>query len=47
MFADPFLVVAIGDSVRLKITGSCPRCVMATLPQGAQGCGDTARGRPT
>jgi uncharacterized protein len=27
-------VVAIGDSVRLKITGSCPRCVMTTLPQG-------------
>jgi uncharacterized protein YcbX len=27
-------VVAIGDTVRLKITGSCPRCVMTTLPQG-------------
>ena len=27
-------VVAIGETVRLKITGSCPRCVMTTLPQG-------------
>jgi uncharacterized protein YcbX len=27
-------VVAIGEIVRLKITGSCPRCVMTTLPQG-------------
>ena len=27
-------VVAIGDTVHLKITGSCPRCVMTTLPQG-------------
>jgi uncharacterized protein YcbX len=27
-------VVAIGDTVRLKISGSCPRCVMTTLPQG-------------
>jgi uncharacterized protein len=27
-------VVAIGDTVRLKIIGSCPRCVMTTLPQG-------------
>jgi uncharacterized protein YcbX len=27
-------VVAIGDTIRLKITGSCPRCVMTTLPQG-------------
>jgi uncharacterized protein len=27
-------VVAIGDTVRLKITGSCARCVMTTLPQG-------------
>jgi uncharacterized protein YcbX len=26
--------VAIGDSVRLAITESCPRCVMITLPQG-------------
>lgn len=27
-------VLAIGDSVRLSITGPCPRCVMTTLPQG-------------
>jgi hypothetical protein len=27
-------VVAIGDEVRLQITGPCPRCVMITLPQG-------------
>ena len=27
-------VAAIGETVRLKITGSCPRCVMTTLPQG-------------
>lgn len=27
-------VVAIGDSVRLNVTGPCPRCVMTTLPQG-------------
>ena len=27
-------VVAIGDDVRLSITGPCPRCVMTTLPQG-------------
>ncbi|MBI3457338.1 MAG: MOSC domain-containing protein [Candidatus Rokubacteria bacterium] len=26
--------VAIGESVRLSITGPCPRCVMTTLPQG-------------
>lgn len=26
--------VAIGDEVRLNITGPCPRCVMTTLPQG-------------
>ena len=26
--------VAIGDEVRLRITGPCPRCVMATLAQG-------------
>ncbi len=26
--------VAIGDDVRLAITGPCPRCVMITLPQG-------------
>jgi uncharacterized protein YcbX len=26
--------VAIGDEVRLRVTGSCPRCVMITLPQG-------------
>jgi uncharacterized protein len=26
--------VAIGDEVRLRITGACPRCVMTTLPQG-------------
>lgn len=26
--------LAIGDEVRLSITGSCPRCVMTTLPQG-------------
>jgi uncharacterized protein YcbX len=27
-------VLAIGDSVRLSITGPCPRCVMTTLAQG-------------
>ena len=27
-------VVAIGEEVRLQITGPCPRCVMTTLPQG-------------
>jgi uncharacterized protein len=27
-------ILAIGDSVRLSITGPCPRCVMTTLPQG-------------
>jgi uncharacterized protein YcbX len=26
--------IAIGDEVRLRITGGCPRCVMTTLPQG-------------
>ena len=26
--------LVIGDNVRLSITGSCPRCVMTTLPQG-------------
>ena len=26
--------VAIGEDVRLRITGPCPRCVMITLPQG-------------
>ena len=26
-------MLAIGDSVRLSITGPCPRCVMTTLPQ--------------
>jgi uncharacterized protein len=26
--------ISIGDSVRLKVTGPCPRCVMTTLPQG-------------
>ena len=26
--------VAIGEAVRLSITGPCPRCVMTTLPQG-------------
>lgn len=26
--------VSLGDSVTLKITGPCPRCVMTTLPQG-------------
>ncbi len=26
--------LAIGDEVRLKITGACPRCVMTTLAQG-------------
>lgn len=25
--------IAIGDTVRLSITGGCPRCVMTTLPQ--------------
>jgi len=27
-------VLAIGDSVRLGVSGPCPRCVMTTLPQG-------------
>lgn len=26
--------LALGDEVRLKVTGLCPRCVMTTLPQG-------------
>ena len=26
--------LAIGDEVRLRVTGPCPRCVMTTLPQG-------------
>jgi uncharacterized protein len=26
--------VAIGDEVRLRVIGPCPRCVMITLPQG-------------
>jgi uncharacterized protein YcbX len=26
--------VAIGDRVRLRVTGACTRCVMTTLPQG-------------
>jgi MOSC domain-containing protein len=26
--------LAVGDEVRLAITGPCPRCVMTTLPQG-------------
>lgn len=26
--------LAIGDEVRISITGPCPRCVMTTLPQG-------------
>jgi uncharacterized protein len=26
--------LAIGDAVRLSLTGPCPRCVMTTLPQG-------------
>jgi uncharacterized protein YcbX len=26
--------LAIGDEVRLIVTGPCPRCVMTTLPQG-------------
>jgi len=25
---------AVGDEVRLRVTGPCPRCVMTTLPQG-------------
>lgn len=27
-------ILAIGDTVRLQITGPCPRCVMTTLAQG-------------
>ncbi|TML89146.1 MAG: MOSC domain-containing protein [Actinobacteria bacterium] len=26
--------IAIGDEVRLRVTGGCPRCVMTTLQQG-------------
>jgi uncharacterized protein len=26
--------VSIGDEVRLRVSGPCPRCVMITLPQG-------------
>ena len=26
--------LVIGDAVRLRISGPCPRCVMTTLPQG-------------
>jgi len=26
--------LALGDAVRLSVTGPCPRCVMTTLPQG-------------
>jgi len=26
--------LALGDEVRVRITGPCPRCVMTTLPQG-------------
>jgi len=26
--------LAIGEQVRLRVTGPCPRCVMTTLPQG-------------
>ena len=26
--------VSIGDEVRLRVSGACPRCVMITLPQG-------------
>jgi uncharacterized protein YcbX len=26
--------LAIGDDVRLRVTGPCPRCVMTTLSQG-------------
>ena len=25
--------LALGDTVRMRITGPCPRCVMTTLPQ--------------
>lgn len=27
-------ILAIGDEVRLTVTGPCPRCVMTTMPQG-------------
>jgi uncharacterized protein YcbX len=26
--------LAIGDTLRLRVSGPCPRCVMTTLPQG-------------
>ena len=26
-------IISVGDEVRLRITGPCPRCVMTTLPQ--------------
>jgi uncharacterized protein YcbX len=26
--------LALGDHVRIRVTGPCPRCVMTTLPQG-------------
>jgi len=26
--------IAVGEEVRLRVTGPCPRCVMTTLPQG-------------
>jgi len=26
--------IAIGEGIRLSVTGPCPRCVMTTLPQG-------------
>ncbi|MEX2614269.1 MAG: MOSC domain-containing protein [Gaiellaceae bacterium] len=26
--------LAIGEKLRLRVTGPCPRCVMTTLPQG-------------
>jgi uncharacterized protein len=29
--------LAVGDAVRLRLTGPCPRCVMTTLPQGDLG----------
>jgi uncharacterized protein len=29
--------LAVGDAVRLSLTGPCPRCVMTTLPQGDLG----------
>ncbi|MDD5201073.1 MAG: MOSC domain-containing protein [Terrimicrobiaceae bacterium] len=27
-------ILSIGEEVKLKITGPCPRCIMTTLPQG-------------